>query len=89
MRRIFRRPVCNHTVRFLEAICFWTGMVRTMVSLNGVVNKNSTRSVEPWIHVRAMLIAKLWMGLSMLSAQWNRGLYAGRQQYSLAGAVSV
>jgi hypothetical protein len=89
MRRIFRRPVCSHTAQFLEAIGFRTGRVMTMVSLNGVVNKTSTRLVEPWIHVRAMLVAKLWMGLSMLSGQWNQGLYTGRQEYSLAGAGSV
>jgi hypothetical protein len=76
-------------MRFLEAICFWTGRMMTMmVSLNGVVNKNSTKSVEPWIHVRAMLIAKLWMGLDMLSGQWNQGLSAG-QQYSFASAAGV
>ena len=59
----------------------------TMKSLNGVVNKTSTKSVEPWIHVRAMLIAKLWIGLKALSAQWDSEIDAGRQQYSFAGTM--
>lgn len=63
-------------------------MMTTMVSLNGVVNKNSTKSVEPWIHVRAMLVAKLWMGLGMLSGQWKQGLFAG-QHYLFANAAGV
>ena len=59
----------------------------TIKSLNGVVNKNSTKSVEPWIHVRAMLIAKLWIGLKALSAQWDPEIDAGQQQYSFAGSM--
>lgn len=59
----------------------------TMVSLNGVVNKTSTKSVEPWIHVRAMLIAKLWIGLKALSVQWDSEIHAGPQQYSFAGSM--
>lgn len=59
----------------------------TMKSLNGVVNKTSTKSVEPWIHVRAMLIAKLWIGLKALSAQWDSEIDPGRQQYSFAGSI--
>jgi hypothetical protein len=59
-----------------------------MKSLNGVVNKNSTKSVEPWIHVRAMLIAKLWIGLRALSVQWDSDFHTGQQQYSFAGAGS-
>lgn len=58
----------------------------TMVSLNGVVNKNSTKSVEPWIHVRAMLIAKLWLGLRALTVDWNQDFWTGRPQCSFAGA---
>jgi len=61
----------------------------TMVSLNGVVNKNSTKSVEPWIHVRAMLIAKLWIGLRALSVQWGPDFDHGQQQYSLINAAIV
>jgi hypothetical protein len=57
-----------------------------MKSLNGVVNKTSTKSVEPWIHVRAMLIAKLWIGLKALSVQWDPEFHAGAQQYSFAGS---
>jgi len=58
-----------------------------MKSLSGVVNNTSTKSVEPWIHVRAMLIAKLWIGLKALSAQWDSDLDAGR--YTFAGATSA
>ena len=60
-----------------------------MVSLNGVVNKTSTKSVEPWIHVRAMLIAKLWIGLRALSVQWDPDFDHGQQQYSFANAAIV
>jgi len=58
----------------------------TMKSLNGVVNKTSTKSVEPWIHVRAMLIAKLWIGLKALRVQWAPEFHAGQQKYSFAGS---
>jgi hypothetical protein len=51
--------------------------------LNGVV-KTSTKSVEPWIHVRAMLIAKLWTGLRALTVQWDSEFDTGQQQYSFA-----
>lgn len=57
-----------------------------MVSLNGVVNKTSTKSVEPWIHVRAMLIEKLWIGLRALTVDWNQDFWTGRPQNSFAGA---
>lgn len=57
-----------------------------MKSINGVVNKTSTKSVEPWIHVRAMLIAKLWIGLKALRVQWDPEFHAGQQQYSFAGS---
>lgn len=57
-----------------------------MISLNGFVNKTSTKAVEPWIHVRAMLIAKLWIGLRALTVEWNQDFWAVRQQRSFAGA---
>lgn len=53
-----------------------------MKSLNGVVNKTSTKSIEPWIHVRAMLISKLWIGLRALTVDWNQDFWTGRQQGS-------
>lgn len=56
-----------------------------MISLNGFVNKTSTKAVEPWIHVRAMLIAKLWIGRA-LTVEWKEDFWAGRQQRSFAGA---
>ena len=59
----------------------------TMKSLSGVVNKNSTKSVKPWIHVRAMLIAKLWIGLKALSAQWDSEIDPGQPQYSFVGSM--
>jgi hypothetical protein len=59
-----------------------------MKSLNGVVNKTSTKSVEPWIHVRAMLIAKLWTGLRALTVQWDPEFHTEQQQYSFTGAGS-
>lgn len=59
----------------------------TMKSLNGVLNKTSNKSVEPWIHVRAMLIAKLWIGLRALTVDWNQDFWNGRPQCSFAGAA--
>jgi len=60
-----------------------------MVSLNGSVNKTSTKSVEPWIHVRAMLIEKLWIGLRALSVQWGPDVDHGQKQYPLVSAALV
>jgi len=56
-----------------------------MKYLNGVVNKTSNRPVEPWIHVRAMLIAKLWIGLRALTVDWNQDFWTGGQRCSFAG----
>jgi hypothetical protein len=59
----------------------------TMLLMNGVANKNTTRSDKPWIHLRAILAAKFWMGLAIFSAVRNGASLAGWQQYSLADAV--
>lgn len=59
-----------------------------MKFLNGNINKTPTKSVEPWIHVRAMLIAKLWVGLRALTVQWDSELPAPQHEYSFAGAGS-
>lgn len=53
-----------------------------MKSLNGVLNKTSNKPVEPWIHVRAMLISKLWIGLRALTVDWNQDFWTGRHQGS-------
>jgi len=81
--------VCKDHNAISRKRCFRTGRMMTMKSLSGVVNKTSTKSVEPWIHVRAMLIAKLWIGLRALTVQWDPDLDAGRQPYSFANATSV
>jgi len=39
--------------------------------------------------VRAMLIAKLWIGLRALTVQWDSDPDAGGQPYSFANATSV
>lgn len=75
-------PCADHTMRFFGKRCFQMGRKRTMKSLNGVVNKTSTKSIEPWIHVRAMLISKLWIGLRALTVDWNQDFWIGRQQGS-------
>lgn len=43
------------------------GMMMTMDYFNGKVDTTSTHSDKPWIHVRAALIKKLWMGLALFS----------------------
>jgi hypothetical protein len=80
--------VCKAHDAISRKRCFRTGRMMTMKSLNGVVNKTSSKSVEPWIHVRAMLVAKLWIGLRALSVQWDSDFHTEQQQYSFAGASS-
>jgi hypothetical protein len=38
--------------------------------------------------MRAMLIAKLWIGLRALTVQWDSDFHTGQQQYSFAGVGS-
>lgn len=60
-----------------------------MVLINSVSNRTSTRSDKPWIHLRAILTAKFWMGLAIFSAVRNNASPARWQQCSLADAVCV
>ena len=60
-----------------------------MVLINNVANQSSTRSDKPWIHLRAMLATKFWMGLAIFHAVRNGASLARRQQYSFADAVCV
>lgn len=72
---------------FLGSDASGTGRMMTIKSLNGVVNKTSTKSVEPWIHVRAMLIAKLWIGLKALSVQGTLNFTQERNSIHLPAAA--
>ena len=60
-----------------------------MAFINDILNRNSTRSDKPWIHVRAILIAREWMGLAFLTAVRPWAFPAGPRQYSLAGSVGL
>jgi len=58
-----------------------------MLLMNCVAKQTSTISHKPWIHLRAILTAKFWMGLAIFSAVRNGASLAQWQPYSLADAV--
>jgi hypothetical protein len=47
---------------------------------SGKANTNSTQPDKPWIHVRAALIKKLWMGLAVFSTGGAWTALSGQQQ---------
>jgi hypothetical protein len=60
-----------------------------MLILSGVVNRTPIKSDKPWIHVRAISIARKWMGLVISPAPWPDVVFAGQQQCSLVDAARV
>ena len=64
-------------------------MMTTMLTTTNFANRTQNKSDKPWIHVRAILVARIWMGLAFFSAGRSGTALAGRQQCSLADAVSV
>ena len=60
-----------------------------MLILSGVANRIPTDSHKPWIHVRAQLIARIWMGLAAFSAGPVRAALTEPQGRSLNNAVGT
>ena len=50
-----------------------------MMTMSTLLEKVPVISEKPWIHVRAMLAAKVWMGQAFLSITWNPVAMNGRQ----------
>ncbi|HZU34182.1 MAG TPA: hypothetical protein VFB79_23940 [Candidatus Angelobacter sp.] len=44
-----------------------------------LLEKAPVISEKPWIHVRAMLAAKVWVGQALFSITWNAAAMNGRQ----------
>ena len=62
----------------------------TMDYFSGKANTTSAQSDKPWIHVRAALIKKLWMGLAVFSTGGAWTAPSGQQPpMSLAAAAGA
>ena len=62
--------------------------VAETANTNSDTHKTPVRSDKPWIHVRATLIAKLWMGLAFFPAEWHWEPLDGGQPGAPAAAAA-
>ncbi|HKV91773.1 MAG TPA: hypothetical protein VJW20_04405 [Candidatus Angelobacter sp.] len=60
-----------------------------MAFITNTANGTPAKSVMPWIHVRAFLIKKLWMGLAVFSTGSIWTVLPGQQQFSFADAAGA
>ena len=56
---------------------------------SGKTNTPSTQPDKPWIHVRAALIEKLWMGLAVFSTGGAWTALPGKDQDFFANATGA
>jgi hypothetical protein len=61
----------------------------TMDYYSDKTNSTSTQSDKPWIHVRAALIKKLWIGLAVFSTGGAWTAPSGQLQQTLANAAGA
>jgi len=61
----------------------------TMALITNTANSTPEKSGMPWIHVRASLIKKLWMGLAVFSTGGTWTALPGQQQFSFADAAGA
>lgn len=61
----------------------------TMALITNTANSTPEKSGMPWIHVRASLIKKLWMGLAVFSTGGTWTALPGQQQFSFAYAAGA
>jgi hypothetical protein len=61
----------------------------TMDFFSGKANTPSTQPDKPWIHVRAALIKKLWVGLAVFSTGGAWTALAGQPQTFFADAAGA
>lgn len=55
----------------------------------GITNRTPVKSDKPWIHVRASLLERLWMGLAFFSVDGPLAAWPGKQKNSLADAAGA
>lgn len=61
----------------------------TMDYFSGKANTTSTQPDKPWIHVRAALIEKLWVGLALFSTGGAWTALPGEKQNFFADATGA
>jgi len=62
----------------------------TMIFLTtGIANRTPVKSDKPWIHVRASLLERFWMGLAFFSADGPLAAWPGEQKNSLADPAAA
>jgi hypothetical protein len=61
----------------------------TMDFYSGKPDTNSTQPDKPWIHVRAALIKKIWIGLAVFSTGGAWTGLPGQQQNFFADAAGA
>lgn len=61
----------------------------TMDYFSGKANTPTSQPDKPWIHVRAALIEKLWMGLAVFSSGGAWTAPTGQQQTFFADAAGA
>jgi hypothetical protein len=61
----------------------------TTVPLNGITTRTPAKADKPWIHVRAKLLERIWMGLAFFLVDGPLAAWIGQQQCSLADAAGA
>ena len=54
-----------------------------MFLTTGITNRTPVKSDRPWIHVRARLLERIWMGLAFFSVEGPLAAWPGEQKDSL------
>jgi hypothetical protein len=65
------------------------GMTTMTFITTGITNRTPVKSDKPWIHVRARLLERLWMGLAFFSVDGPLAAWPGEQPRSLANAAGA
>ena len=55
----------------------------------GITNRTSVKSDKPWIHVRARLLDRIWMGLAFFTVDGPLAAWPGEQKKSLADPAAA
>ncbi len=59
----------------------------TFLTTGIFTNGTPVKSDKPWIHVRAKLLERIWMGLAFFSVDGPLAAWPGQQQCSEADAA--
>jgi hypothetical protein len=59
----------------------------TTVPQSGITTRTPANADKPWIHVRAKLLERIWMGLAFFSVDGPLTAWAGQQECSPADAA--